>query len=57
MTSYRYLPTINTLRLSPEDTQLLLEAVACQGGLGADRALVTERTSQFSLWRDGRWTN
>ena len=30
MTSYRYLPTINTLRLSPEDTQLLLEAVACQ---------------------------
>ena len=30
MTSYRYLPTINTLRLSPEGTQLLLEAVACQ---------------------------
>lgn len=30
MPSYRYLPTINTLRLSVEDTERLLEAVACQ---------------------------
>lgn len=30
MSSYRHLPTINTLRLSVEDTERLLEAVACQ---------------------------
>lgn len=27
---YRFLPTINTLRLGVEDTERLLEAVACQ---------------------------
>ena len=30
MTSYRFLPTVNTLRLSVEDTERLLEAVARQ---------------------------
>lgn len=30
MPGYRFLPTINTLRLSVEDTERLLEAVACQ---------------------------
>ena len=29
MPGYRFLPTINTLRLSVEDTERLLEAVAC----------------------------
>lgn len=30
MPGYRFLPTINTLRLSVADTERLLEAVACQ---------------------------
>ena len=30
MSSYRHLPTINTLRLSVDETERLLEAVACQ---------------------------
>jgi hypothetical protein len=30
MPNHRFLPTVNTLRLSVEDTERLLEAVACQ---------------------------
>ena len=30
MSSYRHLPTNNTLRLSVDETERLLEAVACQ---------------------------